>query len=130
MFQSEIYHSECFSLPSLMISYKLNSDHLRKYSSLPLDNGFSFIRDLYKPYIHPMHALRFKGQGEKIYSVPQTPRFTKPLGKKLLILDVDTRPIDGPGELLNGTLLNVTGAPPSTIGRLSHYIFGGVFFPS
>lgn len=52
------------------------------------------------------------------------PRFTKPLREKILILDVDTRPLDGPGELLNGTRLNTTSAHHNTIGRLSHYIYG------
>lgn len=96
----------------------------REYSALPVDNGFTFIQDLYRPYIHPIDALEFDDQNGKTYSLPQMPRFTKPLREKILILDVDTRPLDGPGELLNGTRLNTTSAHHNTIGRLSHYIYG------
>ncbi|CAP99276.1 Pc22g19880 [Penicillium rubens Wisconsin 54-1255] len=99
---------------------------LQEYSALPVDNGFPFIQDLYRPYIHPIDALEFDDQNGKTYSLPQMPRFTKPLREKILILDVDTRPLDGPGELLNGTRLNTTSAHHNTIGRLSHYIYATI----
>ncbi|KAI3216545.1 hypothetical protein DTO012A9_10297 [Penicillium roqueforti] len=68
----------------------------REYPALQMNNEFSFIQNLYRPYIHPIDALDFDDQNGKTYSLPQMPRFTKPLRDKLLILDVDTRPLDGP----------------------------------
>ncbi|KAJ5606871.1 hypothetical protein N7537_003490 [Penicillium hordei] len=51
-------------------------------------------------------------------------RFTEPLGKKILILDVDSRHLDGPKGVLSKAPLNVTGLPPDTSGRLNHFMFG------
>lgn len=51
-------------------------------------------------------------------------RFTKPLGKKILILDVDSRHLDGPKGVLSKAPLNATQLPPDTSGRLNHFMFG------
>ncbi|CAI7640250.1 unnamed protein product [Penicillium palitans] len=50
-------------------------------------------------------------------------RFTEPLGKKILILDVDSRHLDGPKGVLSKAPLNATGLPPDTSGRLNHFMF-------
>ncbi|OQE35265.1 hypothetical protein PENCOP_c014G04930 [Penicillium coprophilum] len=83
----------------------------------------STVHDLYNPYIHPIKRTVFTGHAGKEFWVAEPMRFTKQLGKKILILDVDSRNLDGPKGLLSKAPLNATGLPPDTSGRLNHFMF-------
>ena len=59
------------------------------------------IAQLYTPFLHPIDAEVFVGENEVEYKITQEPSFTKPLGRKVLILDVDTRALNGDGGMMN-----------------------------
>jgi hypothetical protein len=46
------------------------------------------------------------------------------MGKKIIILTVDSRPRDNVGELLAGDPLKFATASPSAFGALNHYLYG------
>jgi hypothetical protein len=79
---------------------------------------------LYKPFVHPITAPHFTTQEGKVYQLSEEPKFTQPLGKKLLILDVDTRPFNGEGEIMNKSQIDFDHISPHAAGMLTHYIFG------
>jgi hypothetical protein len=82
------------------------------------------IRELYRPIIHPITAQNFTDEDSDVYQLPAEPRFKKPLGKRVLILDIDSRPLDGPGQLMNENKLEWHRMRPLSAGMLSHYMFG------
>jgi hypothetical protein len=59
-----------------------------------------------------------------VFTVQGEPRIKSPLGKKVIILTVDSRPRDGVGELLAGDPLKFATASPSAFGALNHYLYG------
>lgn len=77
---------------------------------------------LARPYLHPIDAANFTADGQ-VHRLGGEPRFKKKLGKKLLILDVDSRPLDEEGHLMNKELKWKTMKPLSA-GMLSHHIYG------
>lgn len=80
---------------------------------------------LWKPYLHRINSTTFTTRRGLQYQIPEgAQRWTQPLGKKLLILDVDTRPNDGPGGLLNDTKLDVANVTGRTAGLMNHYMYG------
>jgi hypothetical protein len=79
---------------------------------------------LYKPLLYPITAPSFTTLEGKVYHIPGEPRFLQPLGRKLLILDVDTRPFNGRGEVMNGSRIEFNHISPHTAGMLTHYMFG------
>jgi hypothetical protein len=58
-------------------------------------------------------------------SLPDGHRFKKSLGKRILILDIDTRPLNNSGEILNSTWSPDENNLWATAERLNHYLFGG-----
>lgn len=89
----------------------------------------SAITRLYRTFLLPVDAENFTGPVGQVHSLPfyDSPdeiRFTRSLGKKLLILDVDNRPLGGPGGILNSTWSHIEETDFTSVGRLSHYIYG------
>ncbi|KAI1016324.1 hypothetical protein LB503_010220 [Fusarium chuoi] len=59
-----------------------------------------------------------------IYEVPkENENWAKPLGKKLLILDVDTRLDKGPGAVMNDSALDYKEMKGRTGGIMNHYLY-------
>ncbi|KAJ5951722.1 Galactosyl transferase [Penicillium vulpinum] len=83
----------------------------------------STVHELYNPYRHPITRTIFIGHTGKTFWLAEPLRFTESLGKKVIILDVDSRYLDGPKGLLSKAPLNVTELPPDTSGRLNHFMF-------
>ncbi|KAJ5528577.1 Galactosyl transferase [Penicillium freii] len=83
----------------------------------------STVHKLYNPYTHPITKTIFVGRTGKRFWLAEPLRFNEPLGKKILILDVDSRHLDGPKGVLSKAPLNATGLPPDTSGRLNHFMF-------
>lgn len=66
----------------------------------------------------------FIGENEVEYKIAQNPpRFTKSLGRKVLLLDVDTRAFNGEGGMMNEHI-DYHALSPHTAGMLSHYLYG------
>lgn len=83
------------------------------------------ICDLIKPYIHPITAESFVSRTGKVYSLPsKNMTFTQSLGKKVLILDVESRDLNTSGGLLDEEMPFTDAMQVLTFGRLNHYIFG------
>ncbi|GAM33628.1 hypothetical protein TCE0_011f00671 [Talaromyces pinophilus] len=84
------------------------------------------VAQLYKPFLHPIDAEVFIGENEVEYKIAQNPpRFTKSLGRKILLLDVDTRALNGEGGMMNEHI-DYHALSPHTAGMLSHYLYAMV----
>lgn len=82
------------------------------------------VAQLYKPFLHPIDAEVFIGENEVEYKIAQNPpRFTKSLGRKVLLLDVDTRALNGEGGMMNEQI-DYHALSSHTAGMLSHYLYG------
>lgn len=94
--------------------------------SLPADDisMATVIKALYSPILHPVDAPEFVDEDGDTHKLPAgTPRFREKLGKKILILDIDSRPLTGEGQLMNKDL-KWKGMRALSAGMLSHYMFG------
>lgn len=84
----------------------------------------AIIKSLYRPILHPVDAANFTDEDGEIYHLHGKPKFNQKLGKKVLILDIDSRPLTGEGQLMSKEL-KWKGMRPLSAGMLSHYMFGG-----
>lgn len=95
--------------------------------AVPTDMSY-LTKHLWTPYLHNLNSNSFVADNGEKYEIPSgAHRWTKPLGKKLIILDVDSRPNTNTGEMLNSEkpdLLKITGR---TAGFMNHYLYGMVF---
>lgn len=92
--------------------------------SLPADDVSmnTVIKALYEPILHPVDAANFTDEDGDVYKLPGTPRFRSKLGKKVLVLDIDSRPLTGAGQVMNQEL-KWKGMRPLSAGMLSHYTY-------
>lgn len=82
--------------------------------------------ELWKPLVHPITERVFVTDKGERFEVPiDQVRWKKPLGKRVVIVDTDTR-LDGKTEntMLNECPLDFTTLPGRTGGHLNHYIYG------
>ncbi|KAF2850152.1 hypothetical protein T440DRAFT_115295 [Plenodomus tracheiphilus IPT5] len=85
----------------------------------------TIIKALYGPILHPVDAANFTDEDGDIYRLHGEPKFKAKLGKKVLILDIDSRPLTGEGQLMNEEL-KWKGMRPLSAGMLSHYMFAKI----
>jgi len=99
--------------------------------SLPKDDisMATIIKALYGPVLHPIDAANFTDEDGDIYRLAGEPRFKSKLGKKVLILDIDSRPLTDPGQLMNDHL-KWKGMRSLSAGMLGHYMFGALAWDS
>jgi hypothetical protein len=83
----------------------------------------TIIKALYGPILHPVDAANFTDEDGDVYRLHGEAKFKQRLGKKVLILDIDSRPLTGEGQLMNPDL-KWKGMRPLSAGMLSHYMFG------
>jgi hypothetical protein len=93
--------------------------------SLPADDisMATIIKALYSPILHPIDASNFTDEDGEVHKLQGEPRFKEKLGKRVLILDIDSRPLTGDGQLMNEEL-KWKGMRPLSAGMLSHFMFG------
>lgn len=87
------------------------------------------MAELWKPLVHPITERVFVTDKGERFEVPiDQVRWKKPLGKRVVIVDTDTR-LDGKTEntMLNECPLDFTTLPGRTGGHLNHYIYGTVY---
>ena len=92
----------------------------------------STLHGLFDTFRQPITAPNLTLPSGQVFQLPfssstEGPRFQISLGQKILVLDVDTRPLNNPGGLLNSTLSPNEMILWSTAGRLNHYLFGELF---
>ncbi|KAF2264995.1 hypothetical protein CC78DRAFT_216728 [Lojkania enalia] len=81
------------------------------------------IKALYAPILHPVDAANFTDEEGTVFKLPQgEPRFREKLGKRVLIVDIDSRSLKGEGQLMNEEL-KWGHMRPLSAGMLSHYMF-------
>lgn len=104
--------------------------HVRSVTRLPAwgktdDTALSKIIDaLYKPSVLSITAQSFTDETGEVFHLTQEPTYTEPLGKRVLILDVDTRPMTDDGQVFSPGGLSWPNPDPMSAGLLSHYLFG------
>lgn len=93
--------------------------------SLPKDDVSmaTIIKALYGPILHPIDAANFTDEDGDIYRLAGEPKFKSKLGKKVLILDIDSRPLTEKGQLMDPQL-KWKGMRSLSAGMLGHYMFG------
>jgi hypothetical protein len=83
----------------------------------------TIIKALYGPILHPIDAANFTDEDGDIYRLSGEPKFKSKLGKKVLILDIDSRPLTEKGQLMDPQL-KWKGMRSLSAGMLGHYMFG------
>lgn len=73
-----------------------------------------------------MTARSFTDKDGQLHSLPVAPIFTEPLGKNLVIIDVDTRPLDDPGEVFNRYPPTWAELKRLSAGILHHYLYAQI----
>lgn len=93
-------------------------------SPIPAVEDFSrLIAALWKPYVHPLDNLTFTTDTGAEYAIPEGAHlWQEPLGKDLLILDVDTR-IDNVARTMGPAIFKKENMTPRAAGILNHYIY-------
>ncbi|KAJ2969649.1 hypothetical protein NQ176_g8554 [Zarea fungicola] len=99
--------------------------HLPAFGGFTDDTSFGHIIDaLYRPYIHPITATNFTDATGETFRLEGEPYYTEGLGKRVLILDADTRPMTDNGQLLSKGGMKWPNPEPMAAGMLSHYLYG------
>jgi hypothetical protein len=88
-------------------------------------NTPQLMHHLWKPFIHELSATNFvSNEGYKYKIGKGNHRWLKPMKKKLLILDVDTRLDTGDDSMMNPKGLKADKMSGRTAGMMSHYLYG------
>ncbi|KAK1759990.1 hypothetical protein QBC47DRAFT_373412 [Echria macrotheca] len=90
-----------------------------------LDDIPSLIRALWAPLVVPITAPSFTTLDGTVKKLPPPNELvhTESLGKRICILDVDTRPLDEEGDVFGGKLPTWDNIKPRSAGFLSHYLY-------
>ena len=88
------------------------------------------IRDLFAPLVHGFKAPLKLADGKE-YEIPSDAVWNEPLGEKLCIVDIDTRPFNGDNEPWNSNGTFSWDKINHSSGVLNHYLYGvqRVFHP-
>ena len=113
------YHRNMYSKPAVSSPLTFHNNNVNISTD---DTMRTVIKALYEPILHPVAAHNFTDEDGDVYQLSKTPRFREKLGKKVLVLDIDSRPMDGPGQLMNEQL-EWKGMRPLAAGMLSHYTY-------
>ncbi|EWY80858.1 hypothetical protein FOYG_16775 [Fusarium oxysporum NRRL 32931] len=87
-------------------------------------NTPQLMHHLWKPFIHELNATNFVSNEGYEYKIGKgNHRWLKPMKKKLLILDVDTRLDTGDDSMMNPKGLKADKMSGRTAGMMSHYLY-------
>lgn len=91
----------------------------------------NIAKHLWRPYLHNLVADSFVADNGEEYKIPiDAHRWTKPFFKKLIILDIDSRPNANTGEILNSEKPDLSKITGRTAGFMNHYLYGRILPPS
>lgn len=82
----------------------------------------ALLEELYGGLKIPIGQETFTTPSQETYSVPQV-HWNQPLGKQVLILDVDTRPLNGSGQYLQDPSSSWDLMDSRATGLLNHYLY-------
>lgn len=88
----------------------------------------SLLAELWKPLIHPLEERVFVTDKGERFEIPENQmRWKKPLGKRVVLIDTDTRlSANNENTMLNKCPLYYPTLPGRTAGHLNHYLYGMV----
>jgi len=91
----------------------------------PLDNLSSIIQALYAPLVVPITAPTFTARDGTVKRLPPASELVhrESLGKRICILDVDTRPHTDAGGVFSSSFPTWEALRPGSAGFLSHYLY-------
>lgn len=78
---------------------------------------------LFEPLKLPITAPSWTASDGVKFEIPQDPVWTKPLGKRLCIIDIDTRPLNGTNDILNTGDFDWPQYHPTSAGMMGHYLY-------
>lgn len=91
------------------------------------DDTPKLFADLWKPYLHKLNDTNFVTDEGYTYRLAEgAQRFSTGLGKKLLILDVDTRLDLEQGSMFSDQPLHFNNMTGRSGGQMNHYMYGGL----
>ncbi|PHH60549.1 hypothetical protein CDD81_1554 [Ophiocordyceps australis] len=93
-------------------------------STRPSWHGDAFtqaVKSLYDPILHPITAPNYTDDANTYY-ITGEPMYTTSFGKRLLVLDIDTRPMTDDGQVRSQNV-HWPGMEPMAAGFLSHYLY-------
>lgn len=85
-----------------------------------------FCKQLWKPSIKPA-SLHYRPFGAFNWTLPRPPRWDRPLGNDLCIIDLDNRSFDQPGQVFGPSLMSwkdPLGVHGLSLGILNHWLYG------
>lgn len=93
-----------------------------------LDSLPDILRALWQPLVLPITEPRFVTLDgtEKLLPPPEELIWHKPLGKRICILDVDTRELSGEGSIFTDRLPSFDKLGSPSAGFLSHYLYAQI----
>jgi hypothetical protein len=95
------------------------------------ENTPELMHHLWKPFLHELNDTQFISKEGYKYKIDSDNYKWRPLKKKLLILDVDTRLDKGAGAMMNtSSPLNADEMTGRTAGMMNHYLYGMIYLPS
>ncbi|KAG5657640.1 hypothetical protein KAF25_007673 [Fusarium avenaceum] len=118
-----LLHSWLFYFPSVTdLSFRTSLS-----TPLPValaENTPDLMHYLWEPFLHNLNATHFISKEGYKYSIDKgNHRWSKPLKKKLLILDVDTRLDTGAGAMMDRSPMNTSAMTGRTAGMMNHYLY-------
>jgi hypothetical protein len=95
------------------------------HQTLPQKNKLA-INTVFRPSVKPDTEI-YSPYGVNEWKLPDALQRTKPLGKSLCVLDLDSRPLDGEGQVfgplpLSFDIANKISGP--SLGTLQHWLYG------
>lgn len=82
------------------------------------------IKSLFQSTKVPVNAIRFTDRFGTEHSLEKEAEWTAPLGKRLCIVDIDTRSLDDGGQIFDPNGLNWRDMHYTSAGMMNHYIYG------
>ncbi|KAF1816984.1 hypothetical protein P152DRAFT_5547 [Eremomyces bilateralis CBS 781.70] len=84
------------------------------------------MRELMAPMRYPLDAPDFTTVRGQTYVLKGTPQWTKPLGRRLAIVDIDTRPLDRSQQALNPERFVYGQHGYTSTGMLNHWLYATI----
>ncbi|KAL7928178.1 hypothetical protein V8C35DRAFT_326156 [Trichoderma chlorosporum] len=81
-------------------------------------------KHLWRPYLHNITSKSFLADNGEHYKIPDDAyRWKEPLGKRVIILDVDSRSNTNTGEILNHEKPDLSKITGRTAGFMNHFLY-------
>jgi hypothetical protein len=98
---------------------------VRRSSTInPSSDLAAIISALFEPIKLPITAASWTDFDGLEFSIPKNPVWTTSLGKRLCIIDIDTRPLNASNQILNTGYFDWAHYGTTSAGMMGHYLYG------